>query len=266
MMTVLSIVAGYLVLGAAAGTMAGLFGVGGGIIIVPVLVFAFGLQNIAPEIIMHLAIGTSLATIVVTGASSALGHYRRGSIHRPWFKALLPGLMLGAIGGVFIAGNLSGTVLGMLFGIFVLLLAAKMVFGLTPKPGSLVPGKAAMTVAGGLVGAISALFGIGGGAMTVPWLSRCGATMTQAVGTSAACGLPIAAVGAITFVVVGWGNPLLPAWASGFVMWPAFFGIVVTSVPFARIGVKFAHILPAHVLRFSFATLLAVVGLRFILA
>lgn len=265
-MTVVAIIAGYLVLGAAAGTMAGLFGVGGGLIIVPALVFAFGLQNIAPEITMHLAVGTSLATIVVTGASSALGHFRKGSVHRPWFMALLPGLMLGAIGGVFIAGNLSGTVLGTLFGIFVLLLAIKMVLGLNPKPGVGLPGKAAMTVAGGIVGAISALFGIGGGAMTVPWLSRCGASMTQAVGTSAACGLPIAVVGAITFIVVGWGNPLLPPWATGFVMWPAFLGIVLTSVPFARLGVRLAHVLPAQVLRFSFAALLAAVGLRFILA
>ncbi|WP_249979285.1 sulfite exporter TauE/SafE family protein [Vreelandella olivaria] len=265
-MTALTIVVGYLALGAAAGIMAGVFGVGGGIIIVPVLVFAFGVQNIAPEITMHLAVGTSLATIVVTGASSALGHIRRGSVHRPWFMALLPGLMLGAIGGVFIAGSLSGTMLGTLFGIFVLLLATKMVLGLKPKPGTVVPGKTAMTIAGGVVGAISALFGIGGGAMTVPWLSRCGATMTQAVGTSAACGLPIAVVGAITFIIVGWGNPLLPPWATGFVMWPAFLGIVVASVPFARIGVRLAHVLPAHVLRFSFAALLAVVGLRFILA
>ncbi|NGO90367.1 MAG: TSUP family transporter [Halomonas sp.] len=265
-MTFAAILASYLVLGAAAGTMAGLFGVGGGIIIVPVLVLAFGLQGIAPDITMHLAVGTSLATIVVTGASSALGHVRRGSVHRPWFMALLPGLMLGAIAGVFIAGNLSGTVLGTLFGVFVLLLAAKMVIGLNPKPGSVPPGKVAMTVAGGIVGAISALFGIGGGAMTVPWLSRAGASMTQAVGTSAACGLPIAIVGALTFIVVGWGHPLLPPWATGFVMWPAFIGIVATSVPFARLGVRLAHVLPANILRYGFALLLTVVGLRFILA
>ncbi|MBP5980624.1 MAG: sulfite exporter TauE/SafE family protein [Halomonas sp.] len=265
-MSATAMLLGYLGLGAAAGTMAGVFGVGGGIIIVPVLMFAFGLQNIPSEITMHLAVGTSLATIVVTGASSTLGHYRKGSIHRSWFLALLPGLMMGAIGGVFIAGNLSGTVLGMLFGIFVLLLAAKMVFGLSPKPGFIAPGKIAMSIAGAVVGAISALFGIGGGAMTVPWLSRCGATMTQAVGTSAACGLPIAVVGAVTFIIMGWGNPLLPAWATGFVMWPAFFGIVLTSVPFARIGVRLAHVLPAHVLRLCFALLLTVVGLRFVLA
>lgn len=265
-MTIIMALSIYLTLGAVAGTMAGVFGVGGGLIIVPVLVFAFELQNIASEITMHLAIGTSLATILVTGSSSTLGHFRRGSIHRGWLKALLPGLVLGAVAGVFVAGNLSGSSLGTMFGIFVLLIAAKMVFGLTPKPGSVVPGNWVMALAGGAIGAVSALFGIGGGAMTVPLLSRCGASMTQAVGTAAAVGLPIALVGALTFIVVGWGNPLLPAWATGFVMWPAFFSIVVTSVPFARLGVKLAHVLPAHVLRLSFALLLAVVGVRFLLS
>lgn len=265
-MTIIAIVASYLVLGAAAGTIAGLFGIGGGLIIVPALVFAFGLQDIEPNIIMHLAVGTSLATIVVTGASSALGHFSQGSVHRPWLMALLPGLILGAVSGAFIADHLPGAVLGTLFGIFVLLLAIKMVLGLNPKPGGKAPSKTVMTIAGGVAGAISALFGIGGGTLTVPWLSRCGASMTQAVGTSAACGLPIALVGALTFMLVGWGNPELPPWATGFIMWPAFLGIVLTSVPFARLGVKLAHRLPAHVLRLSFAALLAMVGLRFILA
>ena len=263
-MTVMLMFLVYLFLGAAAGTMAGLFGVGGGLIIVPVLALAFEWQGIAPEVLMHLAIGTSLATIVVTGASSTYGHFRKGSVDKPWFMALLPGLMLGAIAGVFVADNLSGTLLGTLFGVFVLLVALKMVMGLSPTPGSRPPGKPTMMVAGGVIGAVSALFGIGGGTLTVPWLSRCGAKMTQAVGTSAACGLPIALLGAATFIVVGWGNPLLPSAASGYVMWPAFLGIVLMSVPFARLGVRLAHVLPAHILRYAFAALLTIVGLRFI--
>lgn len=257
---------GYLALGAAAGTLAGLFGVGGGIIIVPALVFAFGLQGIAPDVVVHLAVGTSLATIVVTGMSSAYGHWQRGSIHLPWLKALLPGLVLGAVLGVFVAGGLSATVLGTLFGVFVVLVAVKMLLGLSPKPGSTPPGTLAMGVAGGVIGGISALFGIGGGTLSVPWLSRCGASMTRAVGTSAACGLPIALTGALTFIVVGWGNPLLPDAATGFVMWPAFFGVVLASVPFARVGVKLAHVLPARVMRYAFAVLLIVVGVRFIMS
>ncbi|WP_311949086.1 sulfite exporter TauE/SafE family protein [Halomonas piscis] len=257
---------GYLALGAAAGTLAGLFGVGGGIIIVPALVFAFGLQNIAPEVVVHLAVGTSLATIVVTGTSSAYGHWQRGSIYLPWLKALLPGLILGAVLGVFVAGGLSATVLGTLFGIFIVLVAIRMLLGLSPKPGSTPPGNVAMGVAGGVIGGISALFGIGGGTLSVPWLSRCGASMTRAVGTSAACGLPIALAGALTFIVVGRGNPMLPDAATGFVMWPAFFGVVLASVPFARVGVRLAHVLPARLMRYAFALLLIVVGVRFIMS
>lgn len=265
-MSLLLTLVGYLALGAAAGTLAGLFGVGGGIIIVPALVFAFGLQDIAPEVVMHLAVGTSLATIVVTGASSAYGHWQKGSIYLPWLKVLLPGLVLGAVLGVFVAGGLSATVLGTLFGVFVVLVAVKMLLGIAPKPGSVPPGTLAMGVAGAIIGSVSALFGIGGGTLTVPWLSRCGASMTRAVGTSAACGLPIALTGALTFIVVGLGNPLLPAAATGFVMWPAFFGVVLASVPFARVGVKLAHVLPAQVMRYAFAALLLVVGVRFIVS
>lgn len=264
-MTLFLTLAGYLALGAAAGTMAGLFGVGGGLIIVPALVFAFGLQGVDASIAMHLAIGTSLATIVVTGSSSAWAHYQKNSIRRDWFLALLPGLVLGAILGVFVAGALSAGLLGTLFGLFVIAVAIKMALGLGPKPGSVAPGRLGMGIAGAVIGSISALFGIGGGTLCVPWLSRCGATMTQAVGTSAACGLPIALFGAATFIVMGWGHALLPPGTTGFVMWPAFFGIVITSVPFARVGARLAHALPAKVLRLAFAALLAIVGLRFLL-
>ena len=263
-MTLILTLLGYLALGAIAGTMAGLFGVGGGLIIVPALVFAFGPQGIDPSIAMHLAIGTSLATIVVTGSSSTWAHYQRGSIKRDWFLLLLPGLVLGAIAGVFVAGALSGGLLGTLFGLFVVLMGGKMALGLGPKFGRAAPGKLGMGVAGGVIGGISALFGIGGGTLSVPWLSRCGATMPQAVGTSAACGLPIALFGAITFIIVGWNHPLLPPGATGFVMWPAFLGIVLASVPFARLGARLAHLLPPRVLRLGFAALLLIVGLRFL--
>ncbi|MDR5868141.1 sulfite exporter TauE/SafE family protein [Halomonas koreensis] len=264
-MSAITLLLGYLLLGSLAGTLAGLFGIGGGLIIVPALVFAFELQGVSPSVLMHLAVGTSLATIVVTGASSAWGHYRRGSIHRDWFLALLPGLMLGAIAGVFVAGSLSGGVLGLLFGLFILAVAARMALGRGATPGSLAPGRAVMALAGAVIGGVSALFGIGGGTLSVPWLTRCGAPMTRAVGTSSACGLPIAAFGAATFVVVGRGESALPPGALGYVMWPAFLGIILTSVPFARVGVRLAHFLPARALRLAFAGLLALVGLKFLL-
>ncbi|ERL50186.1 sulfite exporter TauE/SafE family protein [Halomonas huangheensis] len=255
----------YLFLGALAGTMAGLYGVGGGLIIVPSLMAVFAVLNVSPDVAMHLAVGTSLATIAVTGTSSALGHLRRGSVRRDWLMALLPGLVVGAVLGVFVAGSLSGGKLGTLFGIFLLLVAARLVFGRSPAAGSASPGNSRMIVAGGVIGSVSALFGIGGGTLSVPWLIRCGATMTQAVGTSAACGLPIALVGAATFVITGWGDTSLPEGALGYVMVPAFVGIAVTSVPCARLGVRLAHRLPAPVLKLSFALLLVVVGLGFLL-
>ncbi|WP_148253199.1 sulfite exporter TauE/SafE family protein [Aidingimonas lacisalsi] len=265
-MTAVVIWGAYLVLGALAGTMAGLFGVGGGLIIVPVLVMGFGLQGIDEAVIMHLAVGTSLATIMITGASSAWSHYRRGSLHWPWFLALLPGLILGAIAGVFIAGALSSGLLGTLFGVFVWLMAIRLAVGFTPRVGHRAPGRAVMVLAGVVIGAISSLFGIGGGALTVPWLSRAGASMTRAVGTSATCGLPIALFGTLTFMAIGWGEARLPAIATGFVMWPVVLCIAITSVPFARLGARLAHRLPARVLRLGFATLLAVVGTKFLLS
>lgn len=255
----------YLALGALAGTLAGLFGIGGGLIIVPSLVAAFAVQGVAESVSMHLAVGTSLATIVITGSSSAWGHYQRGSIKRDWFLMLLPGLLLGAVSGVFIAGSLSGGALGSLFGVFLLLVAGRMIWVKEVATGQLAPSRPVMTAAGAVIGAISALFGIGGGTLSVPWLARCGATMFQAVGTSAACGLPIALFGAATFIVTGWGEPELPPGALGFVMWPALLAIVVTSVPFARVGVRLAHYLPARLLKLAFAGLLIVVGVRFLL-
>lgn len=254
----------YLALGAVAGTLAGLFGIGGGLVIVPALAAAFAVHGVAEPVIMHLAIGTSLATIVITGSSSAWGHYKKGNIRRDWFMLLLPGLLLGAVSGVFIAANLSSGALGSLFGIFLLIVGGRMILVKEVAAGKLAPSRWVMLVAGAVIGGFSALFGIGGGTLSVPWLARCGATMKQAVGTSAACGMPIAVVGAATFIVTGWGVPDLPAGTTGYVLWPAFLAIVVTSVPFARVGVRLANVLPAKKLKIAFALLLLVVGARFL--
>jgi len=264
-MTLLPVIAGYLGAGALAGVMAGVFGIGGGLITVPALTYAFALQHVSPDVSMHLAIGTSLATIAVTGASSALGHIKRGSVRRDWFLLLLPGLILGAVAGVFVAGKLSGAALGTLFGVFLLAIAARVIIGFNPPPGQRAPGALGMGAAGGVIGGISALFGVGGGTMSVPWLLRCGAPLPHAVGTSSACGMPIALVGAASFVVLGWGNPALPDGASGFVLWPAFICLALTSIPCARFGVYLAHTLPPKLIRMAFGGVLITVGLRFLL-
>lgn len=259
------IILSYLAVGAVAGTMAGVFGIGGGLVIVPALMLVFAAQNVSADVAMHLAVGTSLATIAVTGASSAWGHIRRGSVKREWFFLLLPGLVIGAIAGIFIAGKLSGWVLGKLFGIFLIVIALRVVIGFKPKPSQSAPTPVGMGAAGAVIGGVSALFGVGGGTLSVPWLSRCGAPLPLAVGTSSACGIPIALVGAVSSAIVGWGHPLLPEWSLGYIMWPAFICLALTSVPFARLGVILAHSLPPQIIRLALSGVLLVVGLRFLL-
>lgn len=257
----------YLLLGAAAGVVAGLFGIGGGLLIVPVLVFSFKLQGVPVEVLTHMAVATSLATIVVTSISSIMAHHKRGAVRWALFRPLALGILVGAFLGVLTAGRLQGDVLQMLIGCFALAVAAQMAFGLKPDstPGP-EPSGGALVGAGGVIGWASALFGIGGGTLTVPFLSWRHVPMQQAVATSSACGLPIALVGACTNIYEGWGHEGLVDWSLGYVYLPAFAGIVLTSPFFARIGARWAHSLPAPVLRRIFALLLTVVGLRFLIS
>lgn len=256
----------YLVLGAAAGTLAGLFGIGGGLIIVPVLILTFESQGMAPEILTHLAVGTSLATIVVTSVSSVKAHHAKGAVRWDWFSAIAIGIVVGSAIGVKTAGALSGPVLQKVIGVFAIVIAVQMGLGLKPKASRTIPARPGLIGAGGVIGWASAIFGIGGGSLTVPFLSWCNAKMQTAVATSAAVGLPIAVVGALVNIQEGWGNPLLPEWATGYVYWPAFIGIVSMSVIFARFGAKLAHSLPSDTLKRIFAVLLVVVGTRFLLS
>ncbi|MBB3061973.1 sulfite exporter TauE/SafE family protein [Microbulbifer rhizosphaerae] len=259
----------YLVLGAAAGTIAGLFGVGGGLIIVPALVLVFTARGLAPEILTHMAVATSLATIVITSLSSIRAHHLKGAVDWSVFLAMTPGILLGSWLGGVTAHLLPGAWLQLLIGVFALVIAVKMwLDGLRraqlPTDGSRLPGAVALSAGGGIIGWASAIFGIGGGSLTVPFLSHCRVQMQRAVATSAACGLPIAVAGAISFAVQGWGEGQLPAWSSGYIYWPAFLGIVLASTPFARLGANLAHRLSPQMLKNCFAGLLCVIGLRFI--
>lgn len=254
----------YLAVGAVAGVIAGIFGIGGGLVVVPALIYAFNHQGVDPSVATHLAVGTSLATIIMTGASSAWAHYRRNSVHLCYFKMLLPGLIGGAILGVFVASKLTGGILGMLFGLFLIAIAAKVAFAkeavVLQRPSS----QAVMGVAGGIIGIVSALFGVGGGTLSVPWLLSRGCSFTQSVGTSSACSVFIALFGAMAFVLTGWGHSALMPWSTGFVYWPAAIGIGITSIPFARVGVKWAHALPSKTTKMAFVVVLLIVGLKFL--
>ena len=255
----------YLPVGAFVGVIAGLFGVGGGLVIVPVLVWVFSRQAMAPELITHLAVGTSLATIVITSLASIRAHHKRGAVAWDAFRALTPGIVAGALIGSWLADRLPSAELGTLFGLFELTVATQMALALRAAPHRALPGPAGMSGAGGLIGTLSAIVGVGGGTLTVPFLTWCNVDMRRAVATSAACGLPIAVAGAAGFIVTGWGREALPAWSSGYVYWPAFAGIVAASTLTAPAGAWLAHTLPTGVLKRIFALFLAGLGVWMIL-
>jgi uncharacterized membrane protein YfcA len=252
----------YLLLGAFAGTLAGLLGVGGGLVIVPVLILLFKGQAFSHQILVHLAIGTSLATIVFTSLSSVWAHQRRGAVLWPVFWRLTPGIIIGALTGAVIAKLIPGAELRTVFGIFELMVAVQMGLNLKPDTRRQLPSAMGMALAGGVIGTVSAIVGIGGGTMTVPFLVWCNVAMQKAVATSAACGLPIAIAGAIGFMAAGWGEVELPSLSSGYLYWPAFAGIVAASVLFAPVGARLAHALPGAMLKKFFALFIGGLGIR----
>ncbi|PJE79697.1 hypothetical protein CI610_01309 [invertebrate metagenome] len=255
----------YLLLGSIAGILAGLFGIGGGLIIVPALVYSFSLQGIDPEVLTHLAIGTSLATIVVTSISSIRAHNKHKGVLWHLFFCLVPGIMLGSWLGVYTAFQLDGAILQKIFGVFALLMAIRMWCGFSVSESQILPKAPWLAASGGFIGFCSSLFGIGGGSIAVPLLSRFHIPMSRSVGTAAATGLPIAVIGTLSNIVLGYGDPQLPQLATGFVYWPAFGGIVVTSLFFARWGAKLAHRSSPSLLQKLFAVFLMLVSIDFLL-
>ncbi len=270
----------FLIIGALAGFAAGLFGVGGGTIIVPLLFIVFTQMGYSPDNIMHLALGTSLATIIVTSISSLMAHNKKGAVMWPVFKNLAPGLAIGCFLGAGIAGQISGLYLQLIVGVFLLWVAYKMFFGGKKKIASqtdnvngaintgyaqtALPSKPKQLAAGGVIGVASAIFGIGGGSLTVPYLTRYNVVMQKAVGTSAACGLPIAISGALGYMVFGAQAQINVPNTIGFVHIYAFLGISIMSFFTAKVGAKVAHILSPQLLKRCFALLLTVVGFYFL--
>ena len=248
--------------GAVAGMLAGLFGIGGGVVIVPVLAFVFEHQGVASGALMQSAIGTSLATIVFTAISSIRAHHARGSIRWPVFWRLTPGILLGAVVGAAIAHILASDTLKIMFGVFLLFVAAQMARAAMRNSDRPLPRAPWLALAGGGIGTLSSLFGIGGGAISVPFLSWCGLPAVQAVATAAAIGLPIALAGTASYIVTGMQATDLPPLSVGYVVLPAFAGIVVASMLFAPLGARLAHRLRPLTLRRSFAVLLALFGVR----
>jgi len=251
--------------GLVAGIIAGLLGVGGGIVIVPVLYYMFTALKMDPSVLMHVAVGTSLATILATGASSARAHYSRGSVDMDLLKRWWWAIALGVVAGATLAGNMSGGALTLIFGVVALLVSANMMFR---KDGSALadqlPGTPVKEILGIIIGGISVMMGIGGGTLGVPILTLFNYPIRRAVGTAAAIGLIIAVPGTLMSVYFGWGADGRPPFSLGYVNLIGFFLIIPASTYAAPLGAKIAHTIDPSKLKLIFALFLGFTGLRMI--
>jgi len=255
----------YAVVGVVAGLAAGLLGVGGGLIIVPALVVLFSYLGIDDHR-MQLAVGTSLATIVVTAITSVIAHQKQGAIQWPIFRRLSPGIVFGAVIGAYLASRIPSESLKVVFGVVEVVVALQILRQRKPTPSRRLPGGVTLSLSGSVIGVISAVVGIGGGTLTVPYLVWCNIALQKAIATSAACGLPIALAGSLAYVLFGWQQGVTVAGASGFIYWPAFFGIAVTSMLAAPYGARLTHRLPTDQLNKVFALFLLLVGISMLIS
>ncbi len=258
----LPLAATFLAAGAAAGLLAGLLGVGGGIVVVPVLYHVLPHLGADESIRMHMAVGTSLAVIILTAAVSARRHHRRGAVDGPLVRRWTPAVVAGVAAGAVLAGHAGTAALNAVFAAVAVLVAGRLALwpagvearGALPRP----PWQWGFPAA---IGAVSSLMGIGGGTLTVPVLTACGYPVTRAVGTAAAVGLVIAVPGAIGFAATGWGVPGRPPASLGYVNLAGVALLAPATMMAAPFGVRLAHWLPGRVLRGLFAAfLLAVAG------
>jgi uncharacterized membrane protein YfcA len=246
----------YLALGAFVGFFSGLLGIGGGSALVPVLALIFSAKGFAPEHIVHLALGTGIATIIFTSASSARSHHLRLSVNWGAMLKMMPGVVAGTFGGALAAGWLDARLLTVAFTILIYALATQMLFDAKPAARDNLPGAAIMAAAGGIIGFVSSLTATGGASLTVPFLARHNISVHQAIGTAAAVGWPLAFAGTSGYIIAGAGKPGLPDWSAGFVYAPAVAWIAVASMAMAPVGARVAHRTPGKTLKRVFAIVL----------
>lgn len=256
----------FLALGSFVGVMAGLLGIGGGLIVVPALVsWLLPQVGVNDNIMMHVALGTSLATIILTSGASAFNHLKLGNVDLFVVKWLLPGVVIGGGVGSFIADAIPSQYLIKVFGIIVLMLALQMLISIKATKVYPMPSQPVTLLSGSAIGVLSTLAGIGGGSLTVPFLSRHGVDMRKAIGSSSVCGCVIAIAGMGGFVLNGAQADGLPEYSLGYVYLPALFGIVATSMLTTRLGAKLASRLPTAVLKKIFALFLLFIACRMLL-
>ncbi len=252
----------YPVLGVVVGFFAGLLGVGGGGIMVPILTTFFLAQGFAHEQVVHLALGTSMATIMLTSVASLRAHHARGAVRWDVVRQISPGIVLGTFGGTFIAARVDTVPLAIFFVCFMAYVSFQLLLNVKPKPSRELPGAVGMTATGLGIGGLSALVAIGGGSLSVPFMTWCNVKVQHAIGTSAAIGLPIAVAGTVGYLVNGWGAGATPSFTLGYIYLPALLLVGVVSVFVAPYGAVLAHRLPVAVLKKVFAGVLILLSLK----
>ncbi|WP_334188360.1 sulfite exporter TauE/SafE family protein [Noviherbaspirillum sp.] len=245
-----------LVLGAAVGFAAGLLGIGGGMLLVPFMTMILTAKAFPTEHIVHMAIATSLATIMFTSISSVRAHHARGAVIWRIVKLFTPGILIGSWIGPWIGAQMNSAALATFFGLFVTFSATQMLFDRKPAASRDLPGPAGMTAAGGTIGVLSGLVGAGGGFVSVPFMTWCNVKIHNAVATSAALGFPIAFAGTLSNIFFGLNVPNLPAGSLGYIYLPALLVIAIASVSTAPLGARTAHALPVKSLKKVFAFML----------
>lgn len=250
------LIAELLVLGGCTGFLAGLLGIGGGMLLVPFMTLLLSARGFPPDLVVKMAIATSLATICFTSMASVRAHHARGAVRWPVVKLLAPGIVVGSLLGAQVAKALPSHVLALVFAAFVGFSATQMLLDIKPTAHRQLPGAAGMLGAGGAIGTVSALVGAGGGFISVPFMVWCNVSMHNAVATSAALGFPIALAGTVGYVAAGWSLDGMPAGAIGFIYLPALLIVSLASVVTAPWGARTAHRMNVRQLKRAFAVLL----------
>lgn len=253
----LTLVLELLLLGACTGYLAGLLGIGGGMLMVPFLTIIFSRHGITPGLAVKMAIATSMATILFTSISSVRAHHQRGAVRWDLVRRLAPGIVAGGLlAGAGLFSLLKGAALALVFAVFVGFSATQMLIGRRPRPGRQMPGPLGASAAGGLIGLVSGLVGAGGAFISVPFMTWCNVAMHNAVATSAALGFPIALANTVGYVVAGWNLPRQAPGSLGYLMLPALAVIAAASVLTAPLGARTAHAMDTRRLKKVFAVLL----------
>jgi uncharacterized membrane protein YfcA len=253
----------YIALGLFTGLFAGMLGIGGGLLMVPTLTMMFAAQAGFPATeVLHLALGTSMAAILFTSLASLRAHHEHQAVLWKVVGQITPGILAGTLIGTLFAGSVPSRPLALFFMVFVCLVAVQMILDLKPKASRELPGALGVFGVGTGIGALSALVAIGGGSLTVPFLTWCNVRVQHAIGTSAAVGFPIAIGGSLGYIFNGWEHPGLPPWSVGYVYLPALLWLVPSSMLIAPLGARLAHRLPVATLKRLFAAILILLAAK----